>query len=82
MKKQNPPPAPQILLELEEASREMRYAWKRFDMYTDPALIEASIFEINAASARYSQLLHQAKRLNLCGGAAFRAIHSKNGKEL
>lgn len=42
-------------------------AYARFDASTEPELVEASIYEINAAQARYNYLLRLVKEI---GGEA------------
>lgn len=42
--------------ELWDTVRELRYAYARFDFVTDPGLIEAGIYDINALKSRYDFL--------------------------
>ena len=51
--------------ELEHTKRMLNNAKLSFDNCSHPQLIEASIYEINAISARYNYLLGRAKELNL-----------------
>ena len=49
--------------ELWDTARELRYAYDRFDFITDPGLIEAGIYDINALKSRYDFLLRKMKAL-------------------
>ena len=51
--------------ELEHTKCMLDNAKLSFDNCSHPQLIEASIYEINAISARYNYLLGRAKELNL-----------------
>lgn len=54
---------------LKETSLALQQAHDRFDFLTDPDLIEACIFEIQALSARHTHLLRQIKGLEQQGDA-------------
>lgn len=49
--------------ELWDTARELRYAYARFDFVTDPGLIEAGIYDINALKSRYDFLLRKMKAM-------------------
>lgn len=49
--------------ELWDTARELRYAYDRFDFVTDPGLIEAGIYDINALKSRYDFLLRKMKAM-------------------
>ena len=49
--------------ELWDTARELRYAYARFDFITDPGLIDAGIYDINALKSRYDFLLRKMKAL-------------------
>ena len=49
--------------ELREARLQLRRAYDAFDLVTDPDLIDAWIYEINAWQARYCGLLRQRKAM-------------------
>lgn len=49
--------------ELQETRLRLRRAYEAFDLVSDPDLVEAWIFEINAQQARYSYLLKRRKAL-------------------
>ena len=55
--------ADELERELREARRQLRRAYDAFDLVSDPDLIDAWIYEINAWQARYSSLLRQRKEL-------------------
>ena len=50
-----------LLSEIEEALADIRHARSCFEEAHDPEMIEACIFEIKSAEARYSFLLRKAK---------------------
>ena len=52
-----------LLYEIEEAISDLRYARNCFKEAHEPEMIEACIYEIKSAEARYSFLLRKAKRL-------------------
>ncbi|MBQ8004406.1 MAG: DUF2508 family protein [Oscillospiraceae bacterium] len=53
----------QLLSEIEESLSDLRYARSCFADARDPEMIEACIYEIKSAEARYSFLIRKAKRL-------------------
>ena len=53
----------QLLSEIEDALSDLRYARSCFSDARDPEMIEACIYEIKSAEARYSFLLRKAKRM-------------------
>ncbi len=53
-----------LLSDIEQALDDLHYARDCFSAATDPEIIEACIFEIKSAEARYSFLLRKAKRLS------------------
>ena len=55
----------QLIEEIESVSRSIDIASSRFDNQSDPDLVEASIYEIKALSARYRYLTREAKRQGL-----------------
>ena len=52
-----------LLSEIEKALADLRYARSCFADARDPEMIEACIYEIKSAEARYSFLLRKAKRM-------------------
>ena len=49
--------------ELREAKAEMEWVYNYFSTVTDPELIDASIYQINAVRKKYDYLVIQARRL-------------------
>lgn len=49
--------------ELREAAQELHCAYARFNFVTEPGLIEAGIYDINALKSRYDFLLRKMKSL-------------------
>lgn len=49
--------------EIWDTAQELRHAYDRFDFVTDPALIEAGIYDINALKSRYDFLLRKMKTM-------------------
>ena len=47
--------------ELRDTARELHFAYDRFNYVTDPGLIEAGIYDINALKSRYDFLLRKMK---------------------
>ena len=47
--------------EIWDTAQELRHAYDRFDFVTDPVLIEAGIYDINALKSRYDFLLRKMK---------------------
>jgi len=52
--------------ELNEARSKLQRAFDAFNLVSDPDLIEAWVYEINAQQARYSYLLKRRKALEVC----------------
>lgn len=53
----------ELLSEIENAISDLRRARECFEEARDPEMIEACIYEIKSAEAKYSFLLRKAKRL-------------------
>jgi hypothetical protein len=51
----------ELLHDLEETLAELRYARNCFENAREPEIIEACVYEIKSAEARYSYLLRKAK---------------------
>lgn len=49
--------------EIWDTAQELRHAYDRFDFVTDPVLIEAGIYDINALKSRYDFLLRKMKAM-------------------
>ena len=54
-----------LLSDIEDALTDIRHARNCFEEARDPEIIEACIFEIKSAEARYSFLLRKAKLMSL-----------------
>ena len=61
-----------LIDELDSSRSALACAYARFDESTEPELIEACVYEINAAQARYNYLLRRIKET--VGEAAFGTI--------
>ncbi len=55
----------ELVADMQQARRAMELAYANFDYVTDPALIDCSIYEVNAALERYKYLIKKAAELNL-----------------
>lgn len=53
----------QLANELREAKAEMDWVYNYFSSVTDPELIDASIYQINAVRKKYDYLVMQARKL-------------------
>lgn len=51
--------------ELAETGQRLRQAYHAFNLVSDPDLIEAWVYEINAQQARYGYLLKRRKALSM-----------------
>lgn len=49
--------------EIWDTAQELHHAYDRFDFVTDPVLIEAGIYDINALKSRYDFLLRKMKAM-------------------
>lgn len=56
----------QLLEDIEQTLADLRYARSCFADARDPEIIEACVYEIKSAEARYSFLLRKAKLLASC----------------
>lgn len=55
----------ELLGEVDRTQKSLQQAFACFNYVSDPDLIEASVFEINALQARYAYLLKQLKELGM-----------------
>ena len=55
----------QLLSEIEEALSDLRHAKNCFEDARDPEMIEACVYEIKSAEARYSFLLRKVKLMSI-----------------
>lgn len=58
-----------LLRELDDTLAELRYARSCFENASDPEIVEACVYEIKSAEARYSFLLRKAKETGTCRSA-------------
>ena len=60
----------QLLLEGMQATRaQLNHAYAQFNFYSDPALVDACVSEINALQSRYSYYVRQVKQFDAREGA-------------
>ena len=69
----------QLLLELSELRGALAAAYMRFDAATEPELVDACVYEINAAQSRYNYQLRLIKERG--GEAAFKTLSDQEGQE-
>ncbi len=69
----------ELLGELSELHGALTAAYVRFDATTEPELVDACVYEINAAQSRYNYMLRLIKEEG--GEAAFKACAEKEGGE-
>ena len=43
---------------------QLNYAYAQFNIYSDPDLVDACVYEINALQSRYSYFVRQVKQLD------------------
>ena len=54
----------QLLLEGMQATRaQLNHAYAQFNFYSDPDLVDACVYQINALQSRYSYFVRQMKQL-------------------
>lgn len=63
--------------ELSDMRTTLEDAYMRFNVTTEPELIDACVYEINAAQSRYNHLLRLIKEAG--GEAAFKAYSGEEG---
>ena len=69
----------ELLGELSELRGALEAAYMRFDAAIEPELVDACVYEINAAQSRYNYQLRLIKERG--GEAAFRAYSEQTGEE-
>jgi hypothetical protein len=61
-----------VLDSLEKTQAQLKYAHTDFNRASEPELVEAAVFEINALQARYAYLLRRVRELGIVGKTALR----------
>lgn len=59
----------QIMEGMAQTKSQLNWAYAQFNTYSDPDLVEACVYEINALKSRYSYYVRQIKRLKEEAGA-------------
>ena len=54
----------QLLEGMKQTRDQLNYAYSQFNLYCDPDLVDACVYEINALQSRYSYFVRQVKRLD------------------
>ncbi|HEX3027261.1 MAG TPA: DUF2508 family protein [Clostridia bacterium] len=62
-------PEQQLICELEAVKQNLDTVSERFEYQSDPDLVEACIYEMQALTARYRYLTREARRLGLTKSA-------------
>ncbi|MCI8916249.1 MAG: DUF2508 family protein [Oscillospiraceae bacterium] len=53
----------QLMEGMRETRSQLNYAYAQFNAYSDPDLVDACVYEINALQSRYSYFVRQVKLL-------------------
>ena len=53
----------QLLEGMRSTRAQLNHAYAQFNLYTDPDLVDACVYEINALQSRYSYFVRQVKQL-------------------
>ena len=53
----------QLMEGMKQTRDQLNYAYAQFNIYSDPDLIDACVYEINALQSRYSYFVRQVKQL-------------------
>ena len=53
----------QLLEGMRETRNQLNHAYAQFNVYSDPDLVDACVYEINALQSRYSYYVRQVKQL-------------------
>ena len=54
----------QLMEEMRATRAQLNHAYAQFNLYSDPDLVDACVYEINALQSRYSYFVRQAKQLD------------------
>ena len=53
----------QLMEGMKQTRDQLNYAYSQFNLYCDPDLVDACVYEINALQSRYSYFVRQVKLL-------------------
>ncbi len=53
----------QLMEGMKQTKDQLNYAYAQFNIYSDPDLVDACVYEINALQSRYSYFVRQVKLL-------------------
>ena len=53
----------QLMEGMRQTKDQLNYAYAQFNLYSDPDLVDACVYEINALQSRYSYFVRQVKLL-------------------
>ena len=53
----------QLMEGMKQTRDQLNYAYAQFNIYSDPDLVDACVYEINALQSRYSYYVRQVKQL-------------------
>lgn len=54
----------QLMEGMKQTRDQLNYAYAQFNIYSDPDLVDACVYEINALQSRYSYFVRQVKQLD------------------
>ena len=54
----------QLVEEMRATRAQLNHAYAQFNLYSDPDLVDACVYEINALQSRYSYFVRQMKQLD------------------
>ncbi len=54
----------QLMEGMKQTRDQLNYAYAQFNLYCDPDLVDACVYEINALQSRYSYFVRQVKQLD------------------
>ena len=54
----------QLMAGMQETRDQLNFAYAQFNTYTDPDLVDACVYQINALQSRYSYFVRQMKQLD------------------
>ena len=54
----------QLVEGMKQTRDQLNFAYAQFNIYSDPDLVDACVYEINALQSRYSYFVRQVKQLD------------------